>query len=214
MKTLTALLLGLMLSACVSPAPAPLTIGGQVATPFAYVGFCVRQPAECGGGTDAPRLVSMTPAAFAELDEINRHVNALPQIDDVALYDRDEWWAYPGSAGGDCEDLVLEKRRLLIARGWPAEALLIAVVREWNGDGHAVLLVLTEAGRFVLDNKRDVIDRAGDAPYQWVKLQSPRRPFIWLSAQGGGQAVREPPLGEPPPFLAFLEQKRLQPPKP
>lgn len=96
---------------------------------------------------------------------------------------------------------IVRARCASAARGWPAEALLIAVLREWNGDGHAVLLVLSDAGRFVLDNKRAAIDRAGDAPYLWVKLQSPRRPFIWLSAQGGGQPVAEPPLGQPAPFL-------------
>jgi len=197
------------LMGCAETGAASVDTGQQVAAPFGYVGFCVRQPAECGGGTDAPRLASMTPSAFAELDEVNRHVNALPQTSDVALYDRDEWWAYPDARGGDCEDLAMMKRKLLIERGWPAEALLLAVVREWNGDGHAVLLVLSGEGQFVLDNKSPTVDRVADAPYRWVKVQSPRRPFIWVNADPGLMrtgSVSYPPLGEKAPFLTAVQE--------
>jgi predicted transglutaminase-like cysteine proteinase len=39
----------------------------------------------------------------------------------------------------DCEDYVLLKRRMLMQAGWPREALLVTVVRDKKGDGHAVL---------------------------------------------------------------------------
>ncbi|MDZ4382839.1 MAG: transglutaminase-like cysteine peptidase [Parvibaculum sp.] len=191
------------LMGCAAPQPAPLELGGQVEPPFGFTALCLREPAECGGGTDAPRLAAMSPTAWAELAAVNAHVNALPQFADGD----GDFWRAAGNAGGDCEDIVLEKRRRLIALGWPAEALLIAVVREWNGEGHAVMLVLSDAGRFVLDNKSPTIDRAGDVPYLWVKLQSPRRPYVWLAASaGGGTAPVYPPQDEPAPFLAALQE--------
>lgn len=187
---------------------AAMFTGQQVAAPFGYVGFCVRNPSECEGGTDAPQVAAMTPEKWAELNKVNDYVNsAIPQVNDAALYDRDEWWAYPDTRGGDCEDLAMMKRKLLIERGWAAENLLISVVREWNGDGHAVLLVTTDRGEFVLDNKNWEIVVWSDAPYQWIKRQSEKRPFIWVNLDRRTMRTAEievPPLGEPAPFLAAI----------
>ena len=48
---------------------------------------------------------------------------------------------------------MLLKRRMLMQAGWPREALLITVVRDKKGDGHAVLTVKTDKGEFILDNQ-------------------------------------------------------------
>ena len=74
------------------------------------------------------------------------------------LTDLEHWgvverWNYPDDGKGDCEDYVLLKRRMLMQAGWPREALLITVVRDKKGDGHAVLTVKTNRGEFVLDNQ-------------------------------------------------------------
>ena len=58
-----------------------------------------------------------------------------------------ERWNYPDDGYGDCEDYVLLKRRMLMQAGWPREALLITVVRDKKGDGHAVLTVKTDQRR-------------------------------------------------------------------
>jgi predicted transglutaminase-like cysteine proteinase len=50
---------------------------------------------------------------------------------------------------------VLLKRRLLMRAGWPREALLVTVVRNRNDEGHAVLMVKTDRGEFILDNQAD-----------------------------------------------------------
>ena len=39
--------------------------------------------------------------------------------------------------------------------GWPRAALLVTVVREKNGNGHAVLTVKTDKGEFILDNQEE-----------------------------------------------------------
>ena len=64
-----------------------------------------------------------------------------------------EKWSYPEDGYGDCEDYVLLKRRMLMQSGWPREALLITVVRDRKGDGHAVLTVKTDKGEYILDNQ-------------------------------------------------------------
>lgn len=208
--------LGFLLSGCVSAAEVPadadrasLPAFQQVAPPVGYIGFCIRHPDECAGGTDDPQVIALTPDAWAALAEVNEHVNRLPQVEDKVRFGRDEWWAFPDERGGDCEDLALEKRRLLIERGFPAEALLLAVVRQWNGDGHAVLLVKTDRGAFVLDSMTWSIERASDAPYEWVKRQTAERPFIWVNLDP--KAVRAdamnpplPPVGQIAPFLAAV----------
>jgi predicted transglutaminase-like cysteine proteinase len=182
----------------------------QAAPPIGYIGFCVRNPDECTGGTDAPAPAKMTSEKWIELSQVNEYVNrTIPQVSDMALFGRAEWWAYPDERGGDCEDFALEKRRLLIERGWKAENLLVSVVREWNGDGHAVLLVKSDRGEFVLDNKNWEIAVWSDTPYQWIKRQSEERPYIWvnLDAKAVRMAAKEtplPPLGAPAPFLAAI----------
>ena len=189
----------------------------QVAPPFGYIGFCVRNPDECAGGTDNPEPAGMTPEKWLELSQVNDYVNrVVPQVSDADLYGRAEWWAFPGERGGDCEDIVLEKRRLLIQRGWAPENLLVSVVREWNGDGHAVLLVKTDRGEFVLDNKNWDISVWSDSPYQWIKRQSEQRPYIWvnLDVSAVRMAASNPPLppvGEKAPFLAAIEKRRPAP---
>ncbi|MGD0025174.1 MAG: transglutaminase-like cysteine peptidase, partial [Xanthobacteraceae bacterium] len=82
---------------------------------------------------------------------------------------------------GDCEDYVLLKRRMLMQAGWPREALLITVVRDLHGDGHAILTVKTDKGEFILDNQRDEILLWSDTGYRFVKRQSQSDPNVWVS---------------------------------
>jgi len=45
---------------------------------------------------------------------------------------------------------------MLLEAGWPRQALLITVVRDKRGDGHAVLTVTTDRGDFILDNQKQL----------------------------------------------------------
>lgn len=183
-----------------------MPVGQQVVPPFGYVAFCIRNPKECEGGTDAPKAMTMTPARWAELNQINDYVNTnIPQVEDVANYGVNELWSYPNERGGDCEDLALLKRKMLIERGWSPSDVLVTVVREWNGDGHAVLVVDTDKGEYVLDNKNWAIVAWADAPYTWVKRQSRERPYIWVNLDQRSFRLASndtlPPLGSPIPFI-------------
>ena len=61
---------------------------------------------------------------------------------------------------------------MLIESGWPREALLITVVRDKKGDGHAVLTVKTDKGEFILDNQNEDILPWSETGYRFVKRQS------------------------------------------
>jgi predicted transglutaminase-like cysteine proteinase len=109
--------------------------------------------------------------------------------------EREHWgvverWSYPDDGKGDCEDYVLLKRRMLIKAGWPREALLITVVRDTKGDGHAVLTVKTDKGDFVLDNQAENVLLWSDTGYRFVKRQSQSDQNVWVA------------LGDPRPASA------------
>ena len=83
---------------------------------------------------------------------VNTHVKPMTDMDHWGVVER---WNYPDDGYGDCEDYVLLKRRMLMQAGWPREALLITVVRDKRGDGHAILTVKTDKGEYILDNQND-----------------------------------------------------------
>ena len=96
----------------------------------------------------------LTPKAWSDLVKVNDWVNeTIKPLTDLEHWGVVERWNYPDDGYGDCEDYVLLKRRMLMQAGWPREALLITVVRDKKGDGHAVLTVKTDRGEFVLDNQ-------------------------------------------------------------
>ena len=121
-------------------------------------------------------------AAWKDLERVNLFVNAhVKPMTDMEHWGVVERWNYPDDGYGDCEDYVLQKRKLLIQAGWPREALLITVVRDKHGDGHAVLTVKTDKGEFVLDNQNDQILLWSDTGYRFVKRQSQSDPNAWIA---------------------------------
>jgi predicted transglutaminase-like cysteine proteinase len=127
---------------------------------------------------------------IADLDERRWRflldTNARVNRDIEPVTDMDQWgvaekWSYPTTGKGDCEDYVLEKRRRLIAAGWPRQALLITVVRDKKGDGHAVLMVKTDRGDFILDNQEAKVKLWTETGYRFLKRQSEQSPNHWVS---------------------------------
>lgn len=135
-------------------------------------------------GEAAHGQVAVTSANLELLNTVNRAVNgAIAPMADQAGGRKADIWSLPlaeGAGRGDCEDYVLEKRRALMARGLPPEALSIAVVRTRLGESHAVLVVDTDLGELVLDNRSTRISRWADVDYRWVKRQSRLDPAVWV----------------------------------
>jgi predicted transglutaminase-like cysteine proteinase len=113
---------------------------------------------------------------------INDWVNeAIEPMTDLEHWGVPERWNYPDDRYGDCEDYVLLKRRMLMEAGWPRQALLITVVRDKRGDGHAVLTVRTDRGDFILDNQNEEILLWSATGYRFVKRQSQSDPNAWVA---------------------------------
>jgi predicted transglutaminase-like cysteine proteinase len=154
---------------------------GPTQPPYGFVSFCERMAQECAQGPQEVQRFFASPGRLAELDAVNRAVNrAIEPVTDIDLYGMTDYWTIP-TTKGDCEDYVLLKRKRLMELGWPASALLITVVRDERGEGHAVLTVRTMQGDFILDNKTDEIKVWHRTRYDFVMRQSYLDPRVWLS---------------------------------
>ncbi len=153
---------------------------GPATAPAGFVEFCREEPAECDDRTDRGLLVKLDDARWLDLIVVNRSVNQrIRPATDREMHGVEERWSLPTDRG-DCEDYVLLKRHELKRRGWPASALLVTVVRDEEGEGHAVLTVRTDRGELVLDNKVDVIRPWYETSYTYVKRQATVDAARWL----------------------------------
>jgi predicted transglutaminase-like cysteine proteinase len=163
--------------------------------PYGFVQFCARMPQECRQGPLEEQRFSATPARLSELDSINRAVNReIEPATDMEIYGVAEYWTIP-TTRGDCEDYALLKRKRLMARGWPASALLLTVVRDEKGEGHAVLTARTVQGDFILDNKVDEVKSWNRTGYEYMMRQSYLNPQIWMSLDPREAATGMPMAG-------------------
>ncbi len=154
---------------------------GPAAMPSGMAGLCARDPGFCAPSPHHRSAFVLSPEGWQLLSRINDSVNhAVASTTDRALYGKDEYWTIPTTAG-DCEDYVLLKRQLLMKQGMAEASLLITVVHDENGEGHAVLTVPTADGDLVLDNRRDAILRWWETGYSFIKRQSADSPGEWVS---------------------------------
>ena len=159
--------------------------------PVGWIDFCARQPDECGGPAIRLREFIITSKRWNDLAYVNKLVNAtIKPLADSKHWGVAERWSYPDDGYGDCEDYVLLKRRLLIQSGWPRESLLITIVRDKKGEGHAVLTLTSDKGDYILDNQNDHIVLWWETGYRFIKRQSSSDPNVWVS------------LGNPRPVVA------------
>ena len=171
--------------------PLFIAIGAPARPPIGWVEFCVEYAQDCHVKPLEARDVVLTQKAWKELARINQWVNEhVKPLTDLEHWGVVERWSYPDDGYGDCEDYVLLKRRMLMQAGWPRQALLITVVRDGKGEGHAVLTVKTDRGEFILDNEEEQILLWSETNYRFVKRQSQTDPNLWFS------------LGDPRPSLS------------
>jgi len=162
--------------------PLFVTVGEMTRPPIGWVDFCNDHPFECKVAPTPARDVVLSNKAWSNLTRINTWVNEnVKPMTDLEHWGVVEKWSYPDDGYGDCEDYALLKRRMLMEAGWPREALLMTVVREKNGNGHAVLTVKTDKGEFILDNQEEKILLWSETSYRFVKRQSQSDPNRWVS---------------------------------
>jgi predicted transglutaminase-like cysteine proteinase len=148
--------------------------GLQVLPPHGWVEFCQRAPSECIADTTAP-VPFNAEARIEELTEVHLLVQrTIEPMPDPGV----DTWSLP-TKYGDCEDYALLKRHKLLEMGWPASALLMAVVHDEAGAGHAILMADTQQGVFVLDNKLDDVVPWQETHYVYVVRQAHADPMRW-----------------------------------
>ncbi len=156
------------------------TASGTTSIPVGHLEFCKTRPAECRAYDRVEPATVLTDANWQQLTAINTYYNQnIVPVTDMDLYQVEEFWTYPNGYG-DCEDFALIKRRDLIAAGWHPSTLMIAVVKEANGNGHAVLITRTDRGDLVLDNQEGSIRLWSETPYKYVKRQSQAHAGQWV----------------------------------
>lgn len=157
-------------------------VGGRTSVPYGWVDFCNRYGTECDVQPLDPVDIDLTPAVLKDIERIDRQVNdAVTPVTDMDHWGVVDRWDYPTDGKGDCEDYALLKRKILIDQGYPRQALLITVVKDLEGEGHAILTVKTSHGEFVLDNLNDKVMAWSDTGYGFIKRQSQADPNVWQS---------------------------------
>jgi len=123
--------------------------------------------------------------------EVNRRIKPITDLKHWGVVDR---WDFPDDGWGDCEDYQLLKRKLLADRGLPRRAMRMTVVQDGKGEGHAVLMVRTDRGDFILDNQRGAIlpwtrtgyvfvKREGQTSRAWVSLETDASPVVTAASE-------------------------------
>jgi predicted transglutaminase-like cysteine proteinase len=182
------------------PAPSKALANSGRAEPIrAWVQLCRETPDECGVNVSERPVIALTPEAWQTLVIINREVNERIK----AVSDRDHWgvedrWNLPDDGAGDCEDIQLLKRKILIERGLPRRAMRMAVVIDEEGGGHAVMMVRTDRGDFILDNRRPNILPWTQTGYVYVKAEG-QDGMEWMSLGGATSPIATAANGDEPP---------------
>ena len=118
------------------------------------------------------------------IGSVNRRVNTTVK----PLTDAEHWgvpdsWDFPADGAGDCEDYQLQKRKLLVEAGLPRRAMRMTVVIDEKREGHAVMMVRTNRGDFILDNKTNAVLPWHETGYVYVKRES-QDGSAWVSLGG------------------------------
>jgi predicted transglutaminase-like cysteine proteinase len=167
-----------------SPAAA-MRIIGKANPPIGHYEFCQTYQSECQPTSLDNGPLKLTEERWKTILDVNYTVNTtITPMTDMEIYGVEERWAYPTTVG-DCEDFVLLKRKMLINKGVSESNLLITVVLQPNGEGHAVLTVRTDHGDFILDNMRNKVMEWSTTEYTYLKRQSSDNPGRWVKIQDG-----------------------------
>jgi predicted transglutaminase-like cysteine proteinase len=193
-------LVGLTLTLCVATTQAQtlaalpsvsrtIERGGTARPVAAWIDFCNRNPAECSIDLLEPAVITMTPQVWRAVLAVNRRVNQrIKPMTDMEHWGVVDKWDFPDDGYGDCEDYQLLKRRMLVERGLPRRALRMTVVIDELGEGHAVLMVRTDRGDFILDNKTMAVLPWHQTGYTFVKREG-QDSLAWVSLNGVASPV-------------------------
>jgi predicted transglutaminase-like cysteine proteinase len=162
----------------------PAAAGGDARAPYAWVEFCKKYPVECRVNTSEADRIELTPKLWKTIvamnGKINREIDPVTDMEHWGVVDR---WDMAEDGRGDCEEYVMVKRRKLAEAGIPRRAMLVTVVIDEENAGHAVLMIRTDRGDFILDNKRNSVLTWQQTGYVYVKREAQDR-VAWTSLGG------------------------------
>lgn len=126
-------------------------------------------------------------------DQVNRYMNEVKYITDSRNWGKSDYWATPVEfmqRGGDCEDFAIAKYTALRALGVPEERLRIAIVHDnVKNIPHAVLVVYTDEGAYILDNQIKRLVNAKEKG-RYRPIFSINRTAWWLHTAPGPSETR------------------------
>jgi predicted transglutaminase-like cysteine proteinase len=162
----------------------PTTAAGEARPILGWVKFCERHARECDVDTTEAASIALTPRLWQAIVSVNRRVNTtITPVTDQAHWGTPDSWDLPTDGSGDCEDYQLLKRKLLAEAGVPRRAMRMTVVIDERREGHAVLMVRTDRGDFILDNKTSAVLPWHETGYIFVKREGHDGPG-WVSLGG------------------------------
>jgi predicted transglutaminase-like cysteine proteinase len=164
-------------------APTPVFAWTQMPTgtpaipPAGFLGFCAKHLSECLSRSQEAATVELTDERRQAIEAVQTSINAsiAPRVDPAHV------WDYSTDGTGDCNKYALTKRRELLAQGFPRGAVLLATATTERGEGHLVVVVRTDRGDLVLDNRVQHVVDWSVLPYHWVSVQSQQSPVRWVS---------------------------------
>lgn len=114
-------------------------------------------------------MLKLTPETWKLIKDINQRWNdRITYMSDAEHYHEADYWTFPHDLLGDCEEYTIAKRQDLLE--YDIESKFVTCWVE-SGEYHAVLIVTTDYGDFVLDNRYDNIKHFEDLPYTWDKIE-------------------------------------------
>lgn len=151
--------------------------------PSQYEDFCGRYPEACV--LDGAAVIEWTEEVLRILNEINARVNdEVMLVSDMDNLGLEENWSFPRDCRGDCEDFALEKRERIVDASFPRASLTIAFAfHEVQFFPHAVLLVETTNGTWVLDNLDDEVRCWDTVPYRFTRRERPDGNWIRFASR-------------------------------
>lgn len=135
--------------------------------------------------SDSVAALDRSSDLWRSVEAVNRAVNrSIRSRSDQDLFGREDVWQTSSERAvteGDCEDFVIEKRRRLLAAGLDGAQMSIALVQTGQGQSHAVLLVATDEGEYVLDSLSPWVVAWNKSGYRWISRQARGTPLRWVS---------------------------------
>lgn len=120
---------------------------------------------------------------FEMAKDIDKMMNKKEYIVDQKNWGQSDYWETPVEFmkhGGDCEDFAIAKYIALRAMGVPESRMRVAIVQDLKKNmPHAILIVYTEKGPYILDNQSQII-RSASAVKHYKPIYSINRQAWWL----------------------------------